>query len=358
MNLTKKNIYTKAGIITLLFLIAGCSGNKDGETSTRTTIETEKSPVETASPAPAPVKLTVEELKKFKPNELGWVMVLEYHRFGKKEERWTRTPENFRKDLERLYKEGYYLTPLRDFVNNKVAAPAGKTPVVLTFDDGTEGQFRYLKKGSETKIDPESAVGVLEDFCKKHPDFGKAATFYVLPRLAFGQTPDDARKKLKFLADNGYEIGNHTIDHTGLNTINDQKVKEKLGEYISTLNKFLPDYPVNTLAYPYGGVPKNLKIVENGDFKGTKYHNIAALLVGAEPTVSVNSKKFKPFLIPRIQAIQTELDRYFALFKKYPELRYISDGNPETVTIPENLPEGLKGTLKDDLKNDPRLVKY
>jgi peptidoglycan/xylan/chitin deacetylase (PgdA/CDA1 family) len=339
----------------LLLCLFGCSPADNTETKASPSLKTES----TVSPVVQQTKkLTPEELKKYKPNELGWVMVLEYHRFDKKEERWTRTPENFRRDLEKLYKEGYYLTPLRDFVTNSINVPAGKTPVILTFDDGTEGQFRYLKKGNDKVIDPDCAVGMIEAAAKKHPDFGKAATFYVLPRLSFGQTPEDATSKLKFLADNGYEIGNHTIDHTGLNTISDAKGIEKIAEHISTLHKFLPGYNVNTLAYPYGGVPKNLKIAANGEYKGTKYENIAALLVGAEPTVSVNSKKFKPFLIPRIQGIQSELGRYMALFKNYPQFRFISDGNKDIITIPKNLPEGLKGTLKDELKNDSRLIQY
>ena len=37
------------------------------------------------------------------PNELGRVMILEYHKVDQPEERWTRTPANFRGDLDRLW---------------------------------------------------------------------------------------------------------------------------------------------------------------------------------------------------------------------------------------------------------------
>src|SRR5262245_14773457 len=37
------------------------------------------------------------------PDELGQIMILEYHIIGAKEDRWERTPENFRKDMEDLY---------------------------------------------------------------------------------------------------------------------------------------------------------------------------------------------------------------------------------------------------------------
>ena len=36
-------------------------------------------------------------------NELGRVMILEYHKIDTPEARWTRTPENFRRDLQRLW---------------------------------------------------------------------------------------------------------------------------------------------------------------------------------------------------------------------------------------------------------------
>ena len=42
-------------------------------------------------------------------NELGRVMILEYHKIDLPEERWTRTPDNFRRDLQRLWERGYRL---------------------------------------------------------------------------------------------------------------------------------------------------------------------------------------------------------------------------------------------------------
>ncbi len=40
------------------------------------------------------------------PNEGGRVMILEYHKIDQPEERWTRTPDNFRRDLRRLWEKG------------------------------------------------------------------------------------------------------------------------------------------------------------------------------------------------------------------------------------------------------------
>ena len=54
------------------------------------------------------------------PNELGRVMILEYHKIDYPEERWTRTPENFRRDLETLYARGYRLITLGDFLDGRI----------------------------------------------------------------------------------------------------------------------------------------------------------------------------------------------------------------------------------------------
>src|SRR5205823_5594270 len=103
------------------------------------------------------------------PNELGRVMILEYHKIDYPEERWTRTPENFRRDLETLYAHGYRLVALGDLLDGRITLPAGTTPVVLTFDDSSPGQFRYVEANAEVEIDPKSAVGILEAFAREHP---------------------------------------------------------------------------------------------------------------------------------------------------------------------------------------------
>src|SRR5439155_19222041 len=119
------------------------------------------------------------------PNELGRVMILEYHKIDYPEARWTRTPENFRRDLATLYAKGYRLIALGDLLDGRIVLPAGTTPIVLTFDDSSPGQFRYIEQNGVLTIDPKSAVGILEAFARDHPDFGRAATFFVLRR----QTP-------------------------------------------------------------------------------------------------------------------------------------------------------------------------
>src|SRR4029434_5450183 len=68
-------------------------------------------------------------------NELGRVMILEYHKIDHPEERWTRTPANFRRDLQRLWERGYRTVALSDYLDGRINLPKGTTPLILTFDD-------------------------------------------------------------------------------------------------------------------------------------------------------------------------------------------------------------------------------
>ncbi len=79
-------------------------------------------------------------------NELGAIMIVEYHRIGNPERRWTRTPAGLRRDLDLLWANGYRLISLNALIAGSIALPAGSTPVVLTFDDSSPGQFRYLER--------------------------------------------------------------------------------------------------------------------------------------------------------------------------------------------------------------------
>ncbi len=168
------------------------------------------------------------------PNELGRVMILEYHKIDYPEARWTRTPANFRRDLATLYAKGYRLIALGDLLDGRVVLPAGTTPIVLTFDDSSPGQFRYIEQNGVLTIDPKSAVGILEAFARDHPDFGRAATFFVLPTAdspnrLFNQ-PAWEGQKLRYLVSHGYEIGNHTLWHANLSKYPEATVRAQLAE--------------------------------------------------------------------------------------------------------------------------------
>lgn len=280
------------------------------------------------------------------PNELGRIMVLEYHKIDYPEERWTRTPENFRRDLETLYARGYRLQSMNGVVEGKITVPAGTTPVVLTFDDSSPGQFRYIEKNGTFEIDPKSGVGILEAFIKEKPDFGRAATFYVLPGASkpnklFNQ-PEHEGRKLQFLAKNGYEIGNHTLWHANLGKYPESTVRDQVGEAQVWVQRHVPEYKLRTLALPHGVYPKDLSWVQQGTAKGTTYRTEAVLMVAGGAAPSPFTRNWDPMRVPRIQAVDSDMGYWLKYFETNPGERYVSDGDQSTLTIPSGKRDKLK----------------
>jgi hypothetical protein len=284
-----------------------------------------------------------------KANEAGQIMILEWHVIGEKEGRWARTYTNFRKDLETLYEKGYRLVSLRDVVTNNIQVEAGYTPVVLTFDDGTAGHFRYIEQDGKRIIDPNCAVGVLQAFAQEHPDFGLEATFYINYYTPFGQK-DSWQDKLKEVVALGMDLGNHTVNHEKLSSLSKEKVEEELGRMVQMVQEVVPGYELDTLALPHGINPQDVNWAVSGEYNGVKYHNKAVLLVGSGPIKSPVVKGFNAAKLPRIQVFQEEFDKWLNYFDKNPDKRYISDGDPETISIPADQRDKIDQSLLGDKK--------
>jgi len=272
------------------------------------------------------------------PNELGRVMILEYHKVDYPEERWTRTPENFRRDLETLYARGYRLQSLNALLDGRITVPAGTTPVVLTFDDSSPGQFRYIETNGSFEIDPKCAVGILEAFLKDKPDFGRAATFFVLPGASkpnrlFNQ-PEHEGRKLQYLVSRGYEIGNHTLWHANLGKYEEPVVRTQIAEAQQWIQRHVPDYRIRTIALPHGVYPRDVSWALRGQAKGTSYEHDAILMVAGGAAPSPFARGFDPTRLPRIQAVERDLNTWLTWFDKNPNDRFVSDGNPGAITIP------------------------
>ena len=288
------------------------------------------------------------------PNELGRVMILEYHKVAEPENRWTRTPANFRRDLETLYAKGYRLIGLNELIDGQIALPMGTTPVVLTFDDSSPGQFRYIDKDGQLVIDPDCAVGILDAFAEAHPDFGRKATFYVLPGASkpnrlFDQ-PEYEAQKLQYLVSDGFEIGNHTLWHANLGKYPEPVVRDQIARAEVWIHRYIPQYRIRTLALPHGVYPKQVAWALHGTAGGTTYEYDAILEVGGGPAPSPFAQTFDPTHLPRIQAIESELQHWLAHFDHTPGARFVSDGDAATVTIPAGARGRLRPTLPPGVK--------
>lgn len=361
----------------LLPLIAGCGlGSDSGSnepivwrpvTEESPPVVREATPPVTPSPAASLSALATQQLERLQPNELGAIPVLQYHVITTDEsdesDPFVRTADHFREDLQWLYDHGFYVISTRSFVENRIAAPVGKRPVLLTFDDTTASQFRWVDDGAGRTIDADSAVGVLEAFFADHPDFGRGGQFAVLPHNCFADdtplnTLDDCPEKLRWLAANGYEIVNHTAGHQDLLDVPDDVFVRELGEPIAWLDAIVEGEAnfMEAVVMPYGNYPsrdlhpEQREMMRNGfDYEGRAISIRAAFMVGANPTESPSSAEYDPLFIARIQANAESLDQWFGMIEDGEILIYVSDGNPDGITIPDPVPASLEDQFDPEL---------
>lgn len=330
-----------------------------------------------ASPQPA-ARLTTDQLLEYGPNELGAIPVLEYHVFVTDPDMvddYSMTIETFNAHLQWLYDHDFFVIPMADFVRNEIAAPSGKHPVVLSFDDGSAGQFRFIKdRGGKLVPDPDSAVGAMEAFFAKHPDFGRGGFFSVLPFNCFAEPtePDQmpyCDQKLVWLAEHGYELGNHTTGHQDLLDVTDERFMSEVGGAVAWVTEHTPAEGDlgNVIAMPYGNYPdadlhpEQRRMMREGfEYEGTKVQLEGALMVGANPSESPSSALWDPLWIPRIQTSETVTDYWFTAIADGSVILYVSDGNPDTVTVPDPLPPLLDGDLDTDVisRSGKELIQY
>ena len=230
---------------------------------------------------------------------------------------------------------GYYPVNLRDVVEGKLSmVPAGKRPVVLTFDDSTPGQLRIQSNGA---VEPETAVGVLLDFHAAHPaDWPLKATFFVqsppdgqeLGDQIFG-APDLAAAKLQLLVDLGMEIGVQPAGQTKLAGLSSEEVQRVIAQSLYQLSSLLPDYKVVSLAVPEGRLPQDPALLRGGASDGEAYALLGAVTPKGGLMPSPLAPQFDPFRLPRVPA--NELDAWLKLAEKT-NAYYVSAGEALTET--------------------------
>ena len=294
-------------------------------------------------PHVTPRHLTTAELNKVKPNEVGRIPILMYHSIaesGKYDRRGLNiSAATFRRQLEMMRNAGWYPVNMREVLTAHLNVPLGKTPVVLTFDDSRESQVRFLPN---KKLSPICALGVMEAFHSKYPDWPLAGTFYVLPGsrwnpVPFGQKGKEQIKLARLLKE-GFEIGNHTYTHRFMGKMNASDVQWEMTSSIRAIRAVCPQATMDTMALPYGEAPDNpttRKFILDGEREGIKYSNRCILRAWGEPSYPFTDRRFNPQHVERVGAEPGYIEaciKELTMKKHYP--RYISDGNPNTITIP------------------------
>jgi peptidoglycan/xylan/chitin deacetylase (PgdA/CDA1 family) len=295
-----------------------------------------------ASPGKPPAHKTPARFdpKAVGANELGQIPVIMYHRIVPHPTSvYDTSPSQFRKQLEKLYRQGYRPIRASDLVTGHIDVPAGMTPVVLTFDDSSSQQFSLLPDG---KIDPKSGIGILEDFARTHPGFHATGTLFVIGSSLFGGVANGPQM-LANLYELGFEIADHTYDHLDLATLDATSVQKEIVLCERVIAKAVPAQQVQTMALPYGAYPNPHKLALEGSWDGQSYKFRGVFEVGAGPAPSPFGINFDPLAIPRMRAgpYRHQVDYvsgyWLHYLKLHPDQRFISDGDPNRISFPSVL---------------------
>lgn len=326
--------------------LAGCHG-PSGNAAAAPAPPIKVTPAAAVTPAP---RHSPQELARIKPNELGYIPVLMYHAIGEHggfDRHGLNIPaDTFRRQLQLMYEAGWYPVNMRDVILGRMDVPAGKTPVVLTFDDGRETQFIYRADGS---IDPNCAVGILNAFHAKHPDWPLRGTFYLIGTHEYNPVPfcqpKTLKKKLDYLLQQGYEIANHSTTHRYMNQnhrgwVTAKSVQWEEAECVRYVKAIAPTATMDTYALPGGGRPHNKALwplLMAGQEGGTAYKNLCVLDAWGGPTLPPGHKKFDPSAVLRIGTEPGYVEGWIRRMKRGSEYApYVSDGDPNTIAIPKS----------------------
>ncbi len=274
-------------------------------------------------------------------NENGKIMILMYHKFAETQsDGWTRSFDNFRKDLQTLYDKNYYPINMTDYLNGYIDVPYGKTPVILTFDDGTAGQLSFERIDGKLVPKENTAVAIYKKFSEEHSDFPMRGTFYIMSTNFFGST-GTLRQRLEYLVGQGFEIGNQTKNHYALQKATSaEKVIEEVGGLAKFVDELMPGYVINSFSIPGGSMTKNYKEqVYSGTYDGFKYENKGVvLLYGSSPELSPINKELNLKSLSRVRVagkdkVDKDFDYWIKYFDEHPEEKFVSDGDPMTFVV-------------------------
>lgn len=364
-----------AALLAIVFL-AGCIGDDEAKKQGFTRLDLAQVPVAPANPTPhastatsteglggvtgaiPPTEartLSATQLVAMQPNELGVVPVLMYHAFvsGPTDDEWTRRLGDFRGDLQWLYDHDFYIVPMRELIDDTISAPPGKHPVVLTFDDASARQFQF-EQNADGELVPtaDSAVGVLEAFFAEHPDFGHTSMFAVVPNNCFAfddepfNTVEYCGQKLQWLAANGYEVANHTWSHQDLSDASSDTVRAQIGDTMDFIDTYVegPGNLSRVLVLPFGAIPDPTVdwwawsfVYEQFTWGGEPVSLEAVVNVHGGVTPSPSSTLWDPLAVARFNTTPDDIAMWFGAFENGDVTLYTSDGNPQTVVVPDTM---------------------
>lgn len=274
-------------------------------------------------------------------NELGEVPIFMIHRvMPKPQASLDRSVKDLYDEFTGLAKQGYVPITAAEFVAGQINIPAGRHPVVLTFDDGSITHADFDGAGNPK---PDTAIGIIERVARENPGFRPVATFFVNRNPFYGGSKPGA-ETMRWLVRNGFEIANHTTNHKDMSRM----ARDEVAKEIGTDEKMIEDAtgkPATTFAFPFGSLSQaHLAWAQSGT-SPTRWNFTGMFLAGWKPADSPYAGSFDPRQIPRIRdkekIKEDDCKQYCSTawlewLAKNPDKRYTSDGNPATIAFPQD----------------------
>ena len=192
-------------------------------------------------------------------------------------------------------------------------------------------------------IDPNCAVGILESFHAQHSDWPLRGTFYVLPKSAWNPAPfwqsGKETQKLRALVADGFEVANHSTTHRMMTHLSGTELTWEMAECQRYVRERVPAATMDTMALPGGAAPKDHALwhaLLRGRLGTTIYRNRCILMAWGGPSRSWADKKFDPDRVSRIGTGPGWVERAIKALSSHRIPPYVSDGNPDTVSVPRS----------------------
>ena len=157
------------------------------------------------------------------------------------------------------------------------------------------------------------------------------------PNRLFNQ-PALATRKLTYLAANGYEIGNHTLWHANLSKYPEPVVRSQIATAQEWIQQHVPGYRPRTLALPDGGLSQGGPL---GEARRRQRHHVSPR---RHPdggrgcgTFAIRQEHSIPITCRGSRPSSTTSTGWLTYFERHPEERYVSDGEPGTITVPAKI---------------------
>ena len=155
----------------------------------------------------------------------------------------------FRAQMTYLARAGYYTPRLSEVLASQGrAARNGKTPVVLTFDDGYSDNLQNALPVLR-ELGFTAAVFPVLDLQRRSTWWGEMAAVHA-PLLT--------AREMRSMEAAGIEFGSHSVNHPRLTQLGETQLLDELNRSREVLAGIV-EHPLPVLAYPYGDVDRRVK---------------------------------------------------------------------------------------------------